>query len=223
MNAQACLQMLRTIKDVSFASVDKEGMPHNRMIDVMLIEDKKLYFCTARGKDFYDQITQNPHIAITGLNTDFQMIRLHGKVKQLNNPKVWIDRIFEANPVMNDVYPGDSRYILEPFVVDNGQIEFFDLGKHPIDRQSFRLDQEVVQQHGFLISDAVLVVGHACEIVRNNAFNRELPISLNKITVCIVVCAMKIVQYMPSIVEVDHDFLIDQSMGFLFRIIDGTH
>ena len=156
MNAQACLQMLRTIKDVSFASVDKEGMPHNRMIDVMLIEDKKLYFCTARGKDFYDQITQNPHIAITGLNTDFQMIRLHGKVKQLNNPKVWIDRIFEANPVMNDVYPGDSRYILEPFVVDNGQIEFFDLGKHPIDRQSFRLDQEVVQQHGFLISDACI-------------------------------------------------------------------
>lgn len=159
MNAQTCLQILRDIKDVSFASVDEKGMPHNRIIDVMLVEDHKLYFCTARGKDFYNQITKNPHIAIAGLNRDFQMVRLHGTVKQLKEQKVWIDRIFGANPVMNDVYPGDSRYILEPFVVDNGQIEFFDLSKHPIQRQSFRLNQEVLQEHGFFITDSCIGCG----------------------------------------------------------------
>ena len=44
MTAKECLQILRDIKDVAFATVDEKGMPHARMIDVMLVEEKKLYF-----------------------------------------------------------------------------------------------------------------------------------------------------------------------------------
>ena len=56
MNAQECLHILREIKDVSFATVDEKGFPQVRIIDVMLIENNKLYFCSARGKDFYKQL-----------------------------------------------------------------------------------------------------------------------------------------------------------------------
>ena len=49
MNAQDCLQLLRDVKDVAYATVDKNGRPQVRMIDVMLVEAGKLYFCTARG------------------------------------------------------------------------------------------------------------------------------------------------------------------------------
>lgn len=49
--------MLREIKDVAFATVDEDGEPQVRIIDVMLVDDDKLYFCTARGKDFYSQLT----------------------------------------------------------------------------------------------------------------------------------------------------------------------
>ena len=52
MQAGDCLQILREIKDVSFASVDEQGNPQVRIIDVMLVEGDKLYFCTSRGKDF---------------------------------------------------------------------------------------------------------------------------------------------------------------------------
>ena len=52
MNAQDCLQILRQIKDVAFATVDENGLPQVRIIDVMLVEQGRLYFCTARGKDF---------------------------------------------------------------------------------------------------------------------------------------------------------------------------
>lgn len=72
------------------------------------------------------------YVAVTGMNREFQMVRLEGKAEKLPEQKKWIDKIFEENPVMNDVYPGDSRYILEPFCIDNGQIEFFDLGKSPL-------------------------------------------------------------------------------------------
>ena len=126
MNAQRCLEILREIKDVAFATVDENGFPQNRIIDVMIVEDGKLYFCTARGKDFYRQLLDHGQVAITGLNMDYQMVRLNGKAKRLAQHEKWIDRIFAENPSMNAVYPNDSRYILEPFCIDQGQIEFFE-------------------------------------------------------------------------------------------------
>ena len=162
MNAQKCLDILRDINDVAFATVDANGLPQIRIIDVMIVEDEKLYFCTARGKDFYLQLMKNNQVAITGMNKDYQMIRLNGKVKKLSDHKNWIDRIFKENPTMNTVYPNDSRYILEAFCIDNGEIEFFDLGKEPIERQSFRLGNSKLNEKGFIISDACIKCGK-CE------------------------------------------------------------
>ena len=49
MTAAKCLEMLREIKDAAFATVDQNGRPQVRIIDVMLAEDRALYFCTSRG------------------------------------------------------------------------------------------------------------------------------------------------------------------------------
>lgn len=164
MNAQTCLQLLREIKDAAFATVDENGIPQVRIIDVMLVEEDALYFCTARGKDFFRQLIQTGQVAITGMNRDFQMIRLHGKVQKLPDQKKWIDRIFQYNPSMNHVYPGESRYILEPFCIATGQIEFFDLGKQPIYRQSLSIGQSCSEKKGFTITDSCIGCGH-CSIV----------------------------------------------------------
>ena len=149
MTARECLQILRDIKDVAFATVDEKGLPHVRIIDVMLVKEEKLYFCTARGKDFYRQLTETHHTEITGLNREYQMVRISGTVNRLTDQKKWIDRIFEANPSMNDIYPGESRYILEPFCMEEGQIEFFDLGKSPIYRESFAIGGAEVPQKAY--------------------------------------------------------------------------
>lgn len=147
MNAEKCLQILREIKDVAFATVDENGCPQIRIIDIMIAEGEKVYFCTARGKDFFQQLIKNGQIAVTGMNRAYQMIRLNGKARRLDEQKMWIDRIFEENPSMNDVYPGDSRYVLEAFCVDNGEVEFFDLGQTPIERVSFRLGNRDEEKH----------------------------------------------------------------------------
>lgn len=97
MNIQDCLQLLREIKDVAFATVDEKGFPQVRIIDVMIVENEKLYFCTARGKDFYKQITSTGRVAITGLNKSWQTVRVMGKVVKLEEQKKWIDRIFDEN------------------------------------------------------------------------------------------------------------------------------
>ena len=75
----------------------------------------KVYFCTARDKDFYAQLMRDGNVAVTGMNREYQMIRLSGKAHRLDDQKLWIDRIFAENPSMNSVYPDDSRYVLEPF------------------------------------------------------------------------------------------------------------
>ena len=54
MNAQNCLEILREIKDVTFATVNDEGKPEARIIDVMIVEKDKLYFCMSdahKGRD----------------------------------------------------------------------------------------------------------------------------------------------------------------------------
>lgn len=84
---QTCLEILREIKDVAFATVDEEGLPQVRIIDVMLVENGRLYFCTARGKDFYRQLTASGRVAITGLNREYQMVRISGRVHQLPEQK----------------------------------------------------------------------------------------------------------------------------------------
>lgn len=82
MNTQKCLEILRKIKDVAFATVDEFGMPQVRIIDIMIIEEEKLYFCTARGKDFYQQVSNNSNVAVTVMNKDYQMVILNGKARK---------------------------------------------------------------------------------------------------------------------------------------------
>ena len=122
MNVSTCLNILREIKDVAFATVDENNQPQVRIIDVMLVEDNKLYFCTARGKEFYKQLKNHPYVAITGMNKKYQMVRLNGPVKRLENQNYWIDRIFKHNSSMNNVYPNESRYILEAFCLEEGEL-----------------------------------------------------------------------------------------------------
>ena len=159
MAAETYLKMLREIRDVAFATVDEHLHPQVRIIDVMLVEGHSLYFCTARGKDFYRQLMRDSQTAITGMNRNYQMIRLNGRAARLFDQKQWIDRIFAENPSMNEVYPGESRYILEVFCIDSGQISFFDLSSTPIVRQTVSFGNSKPEWKGFEITDRCIGCG----------------------------------------------------------------
>ncbi|WP_087410020.1 4Fe-4S binding protein [Collinsella sp. An2] len=159
--AQDCINLLRHIRDASFATVDETGAPQIRIIDVMLAEPGAVIFCTARGKNFYRQLIEDGRVAVTGLTRDFKMVRFQGRARRLPDAEqhAWIDKIFDNNPSMNNVYPGDARYVLEAFALGNGEIELFDLGVSPIDRHSFTLGDAVPAPRGFQITDACIGCG----------------------------------------------------------------
>lgn len=102
-DAGYCLRFLRCIRDCSFATVDAEGLPAVRVIDVMHVEDGKLYFLAPRGKEFYREILRNPVVAIVGQTTDFRTCRLRGRAVRAadGEQKALVDRMFELNPSMD--------------------------------------------------------------------------------------------------------------------------
>ena len=119
------------------------------------------------------------------------MVRLNGPVKRLENQKYWIDRIFKHNSLMNYVYPNESRYILEAFCLEEGELEFFDLGKEPIYRESFSVNKEIKPKDLSLVIN-VFNVAYVKRIVHNNVFQI---IKFNKNVVYIVDYVMKNVLY----------------------------
>lgn len=180
MNAQDCLKILRNVKDVAFATVDAKGLPQIRIIDIMLTENEKIYFCTARGKDFYAQLMRDNHIAVTAVNKDFQMVRLSGTAEKLTEQKYWIDRIFKENPSMNSVYPNESRYILEPFCIANATMELFDLGKEPIHRENFTIGNHQAQKKGFEITTSCIECGKCRNICPQQCIRSGKPFEIHQ-------------------------------------------
>lgn len=168
------VDLVMEIKSLSIATVDENNHPQVRIIDAMFAENEQIYFLTARGKDFYRQILANPTIAITGMNKNFQAIRLNGNVKKVSQKH--LSRIFAENPSMGDLYPGKSRSILDVFCLENATGEIFDLSEHPIRRESFALGNAQVKPSGYYISTSCHHCGHCQSVCPQNCIHSEPPI-----------------------------------------------
>lgn len=57
--AQDCIDLLRQIRDTSFATVDEKGTPRIRVVDVMLAEPGAIVFRIACSKNFYRQLVDD--------------------------------------------------------------------------------------------------------------------------------------------------------------------
>ncbi|MDR1616806.1 MAG: 4Fe-4S binding protein [Syntrophomonadaceae bacterium] len=146
MDAKTCIQKLRLIASVTMATVGEDGSPQARIIGVMHTEDEKLYFLTARGKPFYHELLSEKKVAVLGLSRFKEMIRLNGAPELLPKEEQgkWLSLLFEENPYMANVYPGETREVLEVFCIRHGEIEYFHLGVRPIVRESYTIGNGVL-------------------------------------------------------------------------------
>lgn len=138
---------LKILKDeihsVVFATIDENGLPDARVVDIMLIDSDSLYFITAKGKAFYRQLMEQKFAAISGMtdgksSLDKKAVSVRGKIRNIGNKK--LEEVFAENPYMNEIYPSmESRNALEVFQMYEGQGEYFDLSVKPIYRESFYL------------------------------------------------------------------------------------
>lgn len=144
MKTKDYLKILRDdIHSVVFATTDSKHLPVTRVIDIMLTDDDSLYFITAKGKAFYNQLMDNKFVALSGMtggkgSMSKKAVSIRGRVECIGKNK--LDEVFKENPYMAEIYPQkESRTALEVFRLYEGEGEFFDLSAKPIVRESFYL------------------------------------------------------------------------------------
>lgn len=169
MKTREYLQILRNeIHSTVFATVDEKGRPRTRVIDIMLVDDNSLYFITAKGKVFYEELIKEKFVAISGMtggegsdavhaSMEKKSISIRGYVTEIGSDK--IDEVFEKNPYMSEIYPDvNSRTALTVFCMTDGEGDYFDLSTKPITRDTFIIGngldgKQKREEHGYFITD----------------------------------------------------------------------
>lgn len=161
MDAATCLQKLQYVGVLAFATVDENGAPQVRNISAIHYEPDAVYFFTARGKNFYRELLSDGRVQILGYTKYKEMIRLSAKAEPVaeEEQKMWIDRIFEEQPYLANVYPEKTREIGIVFVIRDAWIEYFHLGVHPIFRESYTVGKGHVTEKGYEITEACIGCG----------------------------------------------------------------
>lgn len=161
MDATTCIKKLGYVGILLFATVDENGHPQVRSISAVHYEPDAIYFYTARGKNFCRQLLRNGHVQVHALTKYKEMIRLTAVAQPVPNDEQesWKDVIFREQPYLVNVYPGDTRSIGIIFVIRNAQIEYFNLGVHPIDRAYFTMGDAEPERKGFEITEECVACG----------------------------------------------------------------
>jgi uncharacterized pyridoxamine 5'-phosphate oxidase family protein/NAD-dependent dihydropyrimidine dehydrogenase PreA subunit len=153
-NTRDYLKILKEeIHSTVFATVDMEGLPTTRVIDIMLTDEKGLYFITAKGKEFYQQLMEKQFVAISGMtdgegSLSKKAISIRGKIECIDQE--YLDKVFVENPYMAEIYPvRESRIALCVFRLYQGTGEYFDLSTKPIKRHSFIIGEGNEKENGF--------------------------------------------------------------------------
>ncbi len=161
MDLATCLKKMELVGVLAFATVDREGAPQIRNISAIHYEPDALYFFTARGKNFCQELLEDGRVQILAYTKYKEMIRLSGKAYAVaeDGQKKWTDKIFEEQPYLANVYPGDTRDIGIIFCIDEAQIEYFNLGVHPIFRETYRLGDVKIKEKGYFITESCIGCG----------------------------------------------------------------
>lgn len=149
-NVKSILQILKNdIHSTTVATVSDDFKPEVRTIDIMLADENTIYFITARGKNFYERLINQKYVAINGVKNGIG-ITIKGNVETA--PKELLEKVFEENIYLKDIYPEGTRDILEVFCIRNGQGEYIDLNITPFYRQVFTLGDYKVKRNYYQIN-----------------------------------------------------------------------
>ena len=185
------------------ATVDENGLPQTCVIDMMLCDEKGLYFLTARGKKFYERLMARGFVAVSGMKGEDTMstvsVSLRGRVK--NTGRERLDEMFHANPYMAKIYPTEqSREALETFHIYEASGELFDLSKNPVFRQSFSYGGAETEQSGYRIDKARCIgCGQCREVCPVGCISEDAPCEIDSSRClhcgnCIRVCPAQAVE-----------------------------
>ena len=147
-------KLVEEFHSATVATIGADGHPQTRVIDMMLWDDEGVYFLTAKGKEFYQQIMQQQFIAVSATK-DKAAVSLRGKVKNIGADR--LDEIFEKNTYMKKIYPDNTRAALEVFCLYEAEGEYFDISNpaHVV-RDSILIGNVEEKQTGYFVGQGCI-------------------------------------------------------------------
>ena len=137
------------IHSTTVATIGSDGHPQTRIIDMMYYDEEGVYFLTAKGKAFYDQLMEQQYVAISATK-DKIAVSLRGKIKNIGKKN--LDIMFEKNPYMKKIYPGDTKDAIEVFQLYEAQGEYFDISNPSnIVRDTITIGKAEAVQTGYFV------------------------------------------------------------------------
>lgn len=141
--------LVEDIHSTVVATIGKDGHPVTRCIDMMLWDEKGVYFLTAKGKEFYSQLMEQKYISLSAVQ-DKKCISLAGSVENIGTEK--LGEIFRKNAYMQAIYPGDSRAALEVFRICDAEGNFFDISDPShVKRGTFTVGNVQTRPSGYFV------------------------------------------------------------------------
>ena len=139
------------IHSATIATIAKDGHPQTRIIDMMLWDENGIYFLTARGKAFYEQLMEQKYVSISAAK-DKKSVSLRGSITNIGQDK--LEEIFRKNTYMQKIYPSGTRDVLEVFCIDDAQGEYFDISNPShIVRDSFTIGNAQAEKFGYYVGE----------------------------------------------------------------------
>ena len=143
--------LVEEIHSTTVATIGTDGHPQTRIIDMMYYDEDGVYFLTAKGKTFYDQLLEQGFIAISATK-DKKAVSLRGRIKGIGKRNLNI--MFEKNPYMKEIYPGNTREALEVFCLYEAQGEYFDISNpSKIVRESISIGDAADVKTGYYVGN----------------------------------------------------------------------
>lgn len=101
--------LLNDIKVAIISSVDEDGQPHARPINIGVANEDGVFFMTSPETNFYKQLLTNQKVAITAYSEKdylIQVIRIEGQVRNIG--REGLEEVLKDNPYVDKVYPDES-------------------------------------------------------------------------------------------------------------------
>ena len=182
MDIETCLKKMKLVGVLAFATVDREGAPQIRNISAIHYEPDALYFFTARGKNFCRELQEDGRVQILCYTKYKEMIRMSGRayVVAEDEQEKWRAVIFQEQPYLANVYPGDTGSIGIIFCIDRAEVEYFNLGVNPIFRETYCLGDAKIKEKGYYITEICIGCGTCTRVCPQRCIREGTPYTIQQ-------------------------------------------
>ncbi|WP_372751832.1 pyridoxamine 5'-phosphate oxidase family protein [Labilibaculum sp.] len=129
------LKILNQHKDIALATVNDQGCPKVRIFQIMQLNDNDLFFSTAKNKEVYFQLRENPKVELVSWHNNVS-IRIAGTAS-FDVPKETQEKIFENSKTLHEIYQTCDNPNLTFFRITIEWAKLLDLNATPPRREFF--------------------------------------------------------------------------------------